>query len=553
MDVLIIPSAKIISQEFQENFAEIPSVLIPIENKVIIECLYDQYKDLVDKIIVVGYEEYDMIEKYIKFKKMNLLVELIVLDKLNDLGYSINYALNYIHSVYKKVNNLFINFGDTFIDEQILKGQNVIYYSKTQQSKRWTTFEYLYGNIIKIYDKKQREDINSYNAFVGVFEFTDSVKFSEFISESIEKGNRRYDSFYDAILKYNHLYKYSIIYTDDWMDVGHLDKYYETTKEVKARYFNTISINKQKGILTKRSKDRDKLIKEIKWYLKLPLNLQYISPRIFNYSLNYESPYIEMEYYSYNTLHTIFLYGNHSLERWKIIFHSLRATIEEMMRYKLTVSNEEKIEILNDMYIKKTYRRLNELKLHLNFRRFFEKHIIINNKEYKSIEYYINQIPCLLRKFNIYNIKDFQIIHGDLCFTNILYSVSSNTIRLIDPRGEFGKLDIYGDIRYDIAKLSHSIRGKYDFIIEDLFDVEVNDNEINYIIYYTDKHKAIEYMFIKEVIEPNGNKYIIQLIESILFFSMIPLHKDYPKRQYVMLCVAIRLIDSLIKGEDYDS
>ena len=41
-------------------------------------------------------------------------------------------------------------------------------------------------------------------------------------------------------------------------------------------------------------------------------------------------------------------------------------------------------------------------------------------------------------------------------------------IKVIDPRGKFGTYDIYGDFRYELAKLFHSVDGKYDFIIKDL-------------------------------------------------------------------------------------
>lgn len=44
-------------------------------------------------------------------------------------------------------------------------------------------------------------------------------------------------------------------------------------------------------------------------------------------------------------------------------------------------------------------------------------------------------------------------------------------IKVIDPKEKFGMYDIYGDARYKFAKLFHSIGGKYDFIIKDLFNM----------------------------------------------------------------------------------
>ena len=66
------------------------------------------------------------------------------------------------------------------------------------------------------------------------------------------------------------------------------------------------------------------------------------------------------------------------------------------------------------------------------------------------------------------------VVHGDLCLSNILYDLRSRICKLLDPRGSFGAAGIYGDPRYDVAKLYHSIYGLYDFIANDLFHVSIN-------------------------------------------------------------------------------
>ena len=66
------------------------------------------------------------------------------------------------------------------------------------------------------------------------------------------------------------------------------------------------------------------------------------------------------------------------------------------------------------------------------------------------------------------------VVHGDLCLSNILYDLRSRICKLLDPRGSFGAAGIYGDPRYDVAKLYHSIYGLYDFITNDLFHVSID-------------------------------------------------------------------------------
>ena len=65
------------------------------------------------------------------------------------------------------------------------------------------------------------------------------------------------------------------------------------------------------------------------------------------------------------------------------------------------------------------------------------------------------------------------LIHGDFCFNNILCDPLYTTVKLIDPRGESAPRNNYppgyGDSRYDLVKLFHSIGGHYDSIVNDLF------------------------------------------------------------------------------------
>ena len=118
-------------------------------------------------------------------------------------------------------------------------------------------------------------------------------------------------------------------------------------------------------------------------------------------------------------------------------------------------------------------------------------------------------------------------------------------MKLIDPRGDFGGYGIYGDSNYDLAKLAHSVDGMYDFIVEDLFQLEEQENGFNYKIVYLENHEKIKNLFYNYFREDERIK--IKFIQSLLFLSMIPLHKDKPKRQKVMLGVGIRILYEVIE------
>ena len=76
--------------------------------------------------------------------------------------------------------------------------------------------------------------------------------------------------------------------------------------------------------------------------------------------------------------------------------------------------------------------------------------------------------------------SDVMISHGDLCFSNILFDTRVESIKCIDPRGitPKGEYSIYGDRRYDLAKLYHSVVGLYDFIIAGRYSLDLNETTI---------------------------------------------------------------------------
>ena len=137
------------------------------------------------------------------------------------------------------------------------------------------------------------------------------------------------------------------------------------------------------------------------------------------------------------------------------------------------------------------------------------------------------------------------IVHGDYCFSNILFEVDSQIVRLVDPRGSFGQPGIYGDPRYDIAKLRHSVGGRYDFIVADMFEVQDLDGGLEYTLFDDHVDPGVVRDF-DGLIQRHGYALDeIRLIEGLLFVSMLPLHSDAPKRQRVMFSRGLELLNEV--------
>lgn len=319
--------------------------------------------------------------------------------------------------------------------------------------------------------------------------------------------------------------------------------------KVEPRAFNFLEVDEKRGTLTKRSTHRENLITEIQWYLKLPKALHYLAPRIFSFSLYSDSPYIQMEFYGYRTLHEIFLTALRKGEPpdfCELLLRRLLFTVEEMQAHRLRCDRELARAAITSMYIDKTLSRLDKLRANDDFKNFFAQKIIVNGKIFHSLDEIISLLPELVDRLLLPAAEEnFSVIHGDLCLPNILAEEAHGFLRLVDPRGKFGDFDIYGDRRYDLAKLLHSLEGNYDLIIADEFKVSVHGSAIDYALTF-DFGKVRE-KFFAVFAEQLKDLQALRLIEATLFLSMIPLHADALNRQRVMLARGVELFESVLE------
>lgn len=548
MKALLIPSALLVPPDMRNKFGELPTALFPLGNKTMIERLYDKYKDIVDVIYIVVKRKQLLINDYINSKK--LPIRIIELDELRDLGYTIQYGIEFIIRQEPSVDYVYVNFADSLLDEPIpIDSTDFIYYVTGMSTDEWTYFREKQGKIEIILDKCLVGGDNRLKyvsqIFIGVFGFAKPHYFLELLKQ-YSNVHSEMDTFYQAIFTYSQKYPFTILHSQNWFDVGHSDNYSKATTSVAARSFNSIEIDEQRGILKKRSENKEKLVNEIRWYLRIPNKLQYLLPRVYDYSLDLTDPYVSMEYYGYHTLHESLVFGDLPLVKWQAIFQKLLFAINDMGQFTVTGERNQFETALRDIYLQKTFDRLDMMRNEPDFHSLFENTITINGKEYRSLNEYIKILPKLIEKLVVNTFTgQFNIIHGDLCFANILIEDTYDFIRVIDPRGKFGTFDIYGDARYELAKLMHTLEGKYDFIIEDMFDINVSGNTIEYHV-----HKQIDNItnvFLDVFRESIDNIQAVRLIEATLFLSMIPLHSDYKQRQFAMLATGVMLLEQVIR------
>lgn len=536
---LLIPSATLVPEELQK-IGKLPPIIYPLNDGIVFDYLFKQYVDKIDEIVIVCHKNANEVHRRLDSYCTNK-VRICNLPVLNDLGHTIYYGLQELEGP------VIINFADTLVMDTINDSElDCVFYSEAAPSDTWTFFDEQNGALTGIYDKTKAWMKNSRKLFVGVFQIIDSQLFSRCLEQAFVKEELGMSSFYYALKLYSEKRSLKILRTDNWFDIGHADRYFHSKIEVQAREFNHISIDHNRGILRKTSNNRQKFIGEILWYMKLPMDVEYVRPRIFSYSTQYMDPFIEMEYYSYHTLHELFLYGDIASWQWQEIFEHIRFILRDLHRYKVQGDGIERS--LEEVYLKKTLDRLYSLKGNAAFAGFFKSIMKINGISYRSLNEVCDILEEAIPKF-LYDVDTFCIIHGDLCFANIMVDNNFQFIKVIDPRGKFGEYDIYGDPRYELAKMFHSVEGRYDYIIQDLMSVECVPEKALLEYKILDKKREFDLpgMF-REVFreEIGGDLEKIELIEALLFLSMIPLHGENRKHQYAMLGTGIELLAKVI-------
>lgn len=167
------------------------------------------------------------------------------------------------------------------------------------------------------------------------------------------------------------------------------------------------------------------------------------------------------EIYAFHPLKMEYIKGGSVMEKdfdketQKRILHRLVASLKKMHQSE-TVSADAFS--LKEAYFYKTFARLSKIRDLAPYAQ--EPEITINKKVCRNVFFHKRELEKQLDKM-MSDCKRFCLIHGDCTFSNLLLRENEEPV-FIDPRGYFGHTKLYGDARYDWAKLYYSIVGNYD-------------------------------------------------------------------------------------------
>ncbi len=378
-------------------------------------------------------------------------------------------------------------------------------------------------------------------AFIGIFRTT-RVRLEQALSRS-EQSN-------DLLSVIEQLAANGEVLVNDveWLDFGHEGNYHRSlAKLISSRSFNAIRVDPARGTLVKSSSDTLKLSLEADYFSGLPERLKVLFPRLLSRRDNgggTES--YEMEYYGYPSLAEYLLFWNLTEETWWRAFESLDSVLALFREHPASIGPKTARDFLWGKTIERVDSYLATIQ-DTDFRSSLESgSLTINGRRIPRLSEILTVIEASVE--SSYNEGHFCIYHGDFCFNNILFDHGSGVVRLIDPRGSFGSAfpGIYGDQRYDLAKLSHSTTGGYDFIVNGLYELR-NDGR-NWTLKLAERGSSLWLGEMTDWIigRSHGPAETIPLITASLFLSMCPLHADDPRRQLTMFLRGMELAATCI-------
>ncbi|MGE0830309.1 MAG: capsular biosynthesis protein [Hyphomonadaceae bacterium] len=308
--------------------------------------------------------------------------------------------------------------------------------------------------------------------------------------------------------------------------------------QFEARHFN--AVERDRYTVVKRSQDRAKLKQEYEFYYHLPPVMQTFLVQPFDFQDDGDTASYRMERIGMPDVATQWVHGAiHADEFERFLAHVFYFLDIRKRREASKADVQAGCEFL---YGKKIAARMETLKAHPDYLRLAP----LLARLCGGVDALVARYFSMLNEYRRRTHLDHLVIgHGDLCFSNIFYSKTIQHLKLIDPRGAADEAGLYMDPYYDVAKLSHSIQGGYDFINHDKFELLIDDGLQPSLRIENPAPAWAGAMFQRALMQAGFDPVLVRLYEASLFISMLPLHMDRPRKVLAFAVNAVGILNSL--------
>ncbi|MGP9833791.1 capsular biosynthesis protein [Marinobacter sp. NSM] len=528
--MFLIMSAAYITQELRSEFGALPPSFLPLGNRRLFQHQVRLAPENTPVFLTVP-ESFKISYFDQAWLDQNKITIIPLPDGLS-LGASLVAALNLIEQGLETP--LHVLFGDTLVDP-LPHGDDLVAVANVEDNYDWAIVTENDDNWLTSCQNTPVQQ--EHEVVTGYFKFSSPRQLIRCITQSNWQ-------FLEGLGRYRKAVGLSTSKVPNWLDFGHANTYYRSkSAHTTQRVFNHLKITPD--WIEKSGNHGDKIEAEANWFESLPQMVRRFTPQYLGRPENTESGAYRLEYLHHTALNELFVFADVPALLWKKIF-------KECLNFLTTCVSHPKPEKdtptsdLNTLFTVKTETRLRtfceDRGLSADNLFTYRPQGSSGRKRKLSINDLVRGSQANLPKHDVHT----TLIHGDFCFSNILYEFRTNRIKVIDPRGMTpdGTISAYGDIRYDLAKLSHSILGMYDWIIAGYHNTCLSGNDISITLPESAKHHDVQQLFLGMLDSrfsiTHSELYAMQVQ---LFLSMLPLHADDPNRQNALFANAFRLYD----------
>jgi hypothetical protein len=521
--MLLITSGAYVESELASEFGRIPPAFLPVGNRRLYTYQIRQFGRLHDQVCLTLPNDF-VVDEADALSLREHGVDVCRTTPGAPLGAAVREFLTgaMAHAI-GAGGPLDILYGDTLVTDPLREGSD------------WLAI----GHTDEYYDWHHETPAGGEpgGAWTGLFSFSSPALLADQLAVT--------DDFIAAVQAYDrHIGGLAHWTVSRWLDFGHVHTYFDSKRIMTTqRHFNQLRV--LDGVVTKSSDDSAKMLAEAVWFEQAPAPIKpFLAPYICRTGgqidgaadplAGYQLAGYQLEYLHLATLNELYVFGRLPERVWRRIFRACDA-------YLRTASSLPAVPLDADFarqtYVDKTMQRLHAYAAVAGID--LDAAWTLNERPAPSLRAIAQHAgEALLATAPVPS-----FVHGDFCFSNILFDFRAGRVKTIDPRGTdaLGRPSRFGDLRYDLGKLAHSVLGLYDFIVAGFYLLRRDDQAL-YFRVLSERCLPVQRLFAGTAFAGRTPaQWQAYPVMVLLFLSMLPLHADDPRRQLALMANGIRL------------
>jgi len=524
--LVLINSGAYAAQELVAEFGELPPAFLPVGLGRLYELQARLLQPFQDDLHLTLPESFE-VPDWDAARLQALGFTIMRTPDALSLGAALLYALGRLGF---RDRPLRILHGDTLVDGVDLHQDDAAAVMDGGVGYRWAKVAVSPGGLVEHVTRPDQLGATGFGPrLCGYFAFGSAARFAEKLA--VAEGD-----FYDALNQQAAETALQAVTPAPWLDFGHVQTFFRSRRIVTTeRAFNSLEIGEM-HVRKRSASAAPKLRAEARWLREAPPEVAPYCARLLSEGEDADSYYYDSEYDYMPTLAELYVFGRVTPPAWVRILGSCAGFVDASVRAGGSAHVDG---LLRRLVVDKTAERLDAFAGATGLD--LDAPNTLNGMPAPSLRGCLREIEATLAGCG----DAPSVMHGDFCFSNILYSFRRDRVRLIDPRGltERGEFSLHGDRRYDLAKLMHSLWGRYDLIMAGRHAggrVGAQAFELSFPAEgWRGQIEAIAAGLTMGGVRLGSD--VVWAAMTSLFLSMPPLHADRPDRQGAFIANALRL------------